>query len=493
MNVEDIIRILEQWGQTGEFRNISQDEFLTTMLAAQKDRSTVHNALYLCWRRYDKNRPPPADLIKVLLETPIDSLNHPLYWEEIVLLYLGKYKVQAKYGSIILLKAAYAHCLQNVLSKMLETNPAVEVCKAMVLAVTNAKETDLLIMRYGLRECKDCFNEEVVKLIHKHVKTRAPKVLAPRVAAVLPNDLSVVTQWMSLCEAQKTDVSARLLYNMMDITGSQSFDIEYYQSRLDDACKANQNATDLVKTWLALYQASLHYKIGEILWQRGNETFKIGFVETAADKEYIDSLETWLEDPGNKIVGKDKLLNNIRTDRELWGRRKDGHVWHIKLVKILYESYMFKSVEVECKVGSKLVDILLEDECGKDIHIEAWDGMTEMAHSMIRMLQTGERFNINMLGQRGDEDAIFEWNHANKWLNRKVKQLPQTGRNFVVAQHPPNELIWQSMDGVDLKGNTCAIQIVWPNAHVWCKDCKHMGTTSQLISKALSCEYCSMT
>ena len=367
----------------------------------------------------------------------------------------------------------------------------------VAIAITKAKNADLFVMGQELRKCKDHFSEEVVRLVYSLTKTRDPKILAPRVAAVLPNSLPVMMQWMSLCEAQKTDVAVRLLDNMMSVAGSQPFDIDYYVSRLKDARNARQEATNLVKAWLDLYQASLHYKIGEMLWQRGNRVFKIGFVEDAAEKKDRDNLEMWLEDPNNEIAGKDKLLDMLHTDREPWGRRKDGHVWHTRLVKILYESCMFKSVEVEVEYegfrNNSSVDILLEDERGKDIHIEAWDGMTEMAHSMIKMLQTGERFDINKLGQHGSEDAIFEWNHANKWLNRKVKQLPQTGRNFVVAQRPPNELIWQSMDGVDLKDNTCAVQIVRSNALVWCKNCERMGTTSQLISQALGCEYCPMT
>ena len=261
---------------------------------------------------------------------------------------------------------------------------------------------------------------------------------------------------------------------MMSVESSQPLDINYWSTKLKDAREAKDEATDLVKAWLDLYQASLHYKIGEIFWQHGNEKFKVGFVELASDKEYIDSLETWLEDPNNKIVNKDKLLHAIRTDREPWGRRKDGHIWHVELVKMLYESHLFKSVGVECEVEDKSVDILLEDEYGKDVHIEAWDGMTEMTHNIRRMFQTGERFNINRLGRRGDEDSVFEWKHANKWLNNKISQLPQTGRNFVVAQHPSNELMWQSMDGVDLKDNT------WrhPNSAAKMRSCGATKTTS---------------
>ena len=297
---------------------------------------------------------------------------------------------------------------------------------------------------------------------------------------------------MSLCEKQKTDVAVNLLDNMMSVTGSQPFDIKYWRSRLDKACDAVQEVPELAKAWLDLYRALLHYKIGEMLWNRGNETFKVGFVEFADEKEYRDKLEMWLEDPDTKIAGKDKLLHKMRTDREPGERRKDGHIWHIELVKMLYESRMFKSVGVECKAEGKSVDILLEDECGKDIHIEAWDGMTEMTHSIRRMIQTGERFNMNKLGQRGGEDAVFGWKYANRWLNSKVSQLPQTGRNFVVAQHTQHELRWQSMDGVDLKDNICAIQIEPKVAFVWCKDCEIMGATSRSISKALGCEYCPM-
>ena len=492
VDVEDMA-VLDRWSRTREFNDVPHDKFVATVLAAQKDMNTADTALDLCHRRYRRNdTPPPADLIKVLLETPTDGLlNRPPYWEETTLLYLGKHKASAEHGGGLLLKAAHAGCLQDVLGKMLETNPvSSEVWKAVVLAVAQAKD-DWRILGQEMRKCKDYFSEEVVELIHEHVKTRDPKVLAPRVAAVLPNDLPVVMQWMSLCEAQKTDVAVKLLDNMMSVAGSQPFDIEYWQSRLDDACDAMQEVPELAKAWLDLYRASLHFEIGEMLWQRGNESFKVGFVEFADEKEYRDSLERWLEDPDTKIVGKGELLGKIRTDRE-WERRKDGHIWHAELVKMLYESHMFKSVGVERKVGGKSVDILLEDECGKDIHIEAWDGMTEMTHSIRRMFQTGKRFNINKLGQRGGEDAVFGWKYANRWLNGKVLQLPQTGRNFVVAPHTQHELIWQSMDGVDLKDNTCAIQIMRPNALVWCKDHECMEAVARLISKALGCEYCPM-
>ena len=182
-------------------------------------------------------------------------------------------------------------------------------------------------------------------------------------------------------------------------------------------------------------------------------------------------------------------MHDIRTDREPGGRRKSGHVWHATLAKKLYESRLFKSVEVEQKVPGDggPVDILLEDESGKDVHIEAWDGATEMTHKTRRMILTGERFDMNKLGQRGSENATFEWRHANKWLNKKVSQLPQTGRDFVVAPRPQHEIVWRSMDGVNLKDNTCAIQIDFGVAHVWCKDCKLMGATALSISKALGC------
>ena len=481
--------MLGRWSRTGEFRDVPQDEFLEVMLAAQKDRSTSDAALFLCWLRY-KNNPPPADLIKVLLDAPTDGwLGHLPHWYLVTRLYLDNHKISVEQGSVLLLKAARAICLPDVFDR-LRDNLSQDVWKAMVLAIQDAKGGDLLVMGLELRKCKKHFDAESVKYVHGLVKTRNPKKLAPLIAAVLPDDLSVVTQWMSLCEAQKTDVAVRLLWNMMFVEGSQPFDIDYWQSRLNEACEARREATDLAKAWLDLYQDSLHGKIGEIFWQRGNETFKIGFVETAAEKEEFDNLEAWLEDPDNGVIGKDKLLHKIRNDKD-GARRKSGHVWHAKLTKDLYESRKFKSMEVEHEISGSggAVDILLEDEHGRDIHIEAWDGTTELSHSLIRMLQTGKRFNINKIGQHGIEDAVFGWKHANRWLNNKVKQLPPTGRNFVLARYPPDEFPWQSMEGVDLKDNVCAIQVVPPRVHVWCRDWKCMGETARLVSESLGLEY----
>ena len=479
-----------------------EDGFIEAALADQeRGDAAADAALERCHARYSGND-PPAGLIEVLVKAPINDetcngrAGRPLQvWPDLVLLYLDKYAVSAEQGSILLRKASYADCLPDILGKMLETNPApsgvgnrCEVWKAMVLAIMKAKKADLTV-RLGLRECRDHFNDEAIRCIHRHVKTRDPKSLAPRVAAVLPNDLHVMEQWMSLCEAQKTDVAIDLLSNMMHLEGSQSFDIQYHQSMLGDVRKARQEAPDLAKSWLDLYRAFLHYKIGDMLWQRGNEEFKVGHIESADEKKTIDDLETWLEYPNNKIAGKDKLLHDIRTDREQGGRRKSGHIWHATLAKKLYESRLFKSVEVEQKVSGDggPVDILLEDESGKDVHIEAWDGVTEMTHKTRRMILTGERFDMNKLGQRGGESAIFEWRRANKWLNKKVSQLPQTGRNFVVAQRPQHEIVWRSMDGVNLKDNACAIQIDFGVAHVWCKNRKLMGATALSISKALGC------
>ena len=483
--------VLDRWGQTGEFRDVPTDEFLEVMLAAQKDRSTSDAALFLCWLRYNKSNPPPADMIKVLLEAPIDGWSGRLpHWDHITLLYLDKHKISAKQGSVLLLKAARAICLLAMFDK-LSGNLSRDVWLSLVLAVMDAKGGDLLAIRQGLRECRGHFDAESVEYMYGLVKTRTPKKLAPLIAAVLPDDLSVVTQWMSLCEGQKTDVAVRLHDNMMSYMGPP-VGIDYWQARLDAVPAVRQEATELLKSWLDLYQASLHYKIGQMLWSSGNETFKIGFVETATEKEKLDNLEAWLEDPDILVVGKDKLLHNVRTDREPWGRRKDGHIWHAKLTRALYESRKFKSVEVEYEMSGRdsRGDIRLEDEHGSDIHIEAWDGMTEATHSMTRMIQTGKRFDINRLGQHDNEDDVFGWKHANRWLNSKVvKQLPSTGRNFVVAQHPQHELIWQSMEGVDLKDNTCAIQIVPPKAHVWYKNRECMGATARLVSESLGLEY----
>ena len=134
VNVEDIMPILNRWSKTGEFSDVPPDEFVAIMLTAQKDRNTANAALDLCWRRYDKNNPPPANLIKVLLETPIDGLlGHTPYWELITLLYLSMHKISAEHGSVLLLKAALAGRLSDILGKMLETNRALKVWTAMVL------------------------------------------------------------------------------------------------------------------------------------------------------------------------------------------------------------------------------------------------------------------------------------------------------------------------------------------------------------------------
>ena len=476
--------MLDKWSQTGEFRNVPEDKFVATMRAAQKDRSTSDTALFMCWRRYSKNNPPPTDLINVLLEAPTDfQLGFRQHWARITRLYLDVHKISAERGSVLLLKASRAGCLPVIFGK-LKDNLSQDVWMSLVLAVRDAKRDDRLMIGLGLRKCKDNFDAESVKYIHGLVKTRNPKKLAPLIADVLPNDLSVVTRWMSLCEAQKRDVAARLLRNMMMYTGPP-VNVNYWQSRLDDVSVVRQEATNLARAWLDIYQASLYAEIGGIFWRRGNEKFKIGLVETAAEKEEFDSLEAWLEDPDSLVVGKDKLLCRIRNDKD-GERRKDGHIWHTKLAKALYESNTFKSVEVEYEISGRgsQGDILLEDEHGRDIHIEASIGMTELAHKRNRRLLTGEWLDINRLGRRGNEDADSEREYV-KLLNEKVKQLPKTGRNFVIAQCPDGEPKWQSMDGVDLKDNTCAIQIVPPSAHVWCKDMECMGATAKLISESL--------
>ena len=475
-----------------------EEEFVEdACMDQEKDECAAGAALERCSLQYHK-RDMPASLVNVLLKTPIDDKTrfNASYcslkdWPYLVLQYLDNHRVSVKNGSILLQKAVYTDHLSEILNKMLDTNQAREVWESLVLAIAKAEKPDQFNMRLGLRECSGRFNNESIECIHDIMKTRNPKNLAPRIAAVLPNNLSTMMHWMSLCKAQKTDVAAELLCNMTHEQGTQALDIEYYKSKLDAVREVEQESSGLVKSWIDIYQAFLHFEIGRIFWQRGNEAFKIGFVETVEEKEYVDSLEAWLDDPANKIVGKDDLLHKIRTDREPRGRRDDGYVWHIKLVKMLYESSMFKSVGVERTVGNKLVDILLEDVSGKDIHIEAWGGMTEVTHGMRRMFQTGEHFDINKIRRCGDgpKDAVFEWEHANEWLNNKVSQLPPTGRNFVVAQHPQHELIWKSMEGVNLKDNTCVIQIAYPNAIIGCGNYERMGTTARLISEALGCNY----
>ena len=360
---------------------------------------------------------------------------------------------------------------------------------SLVLAVRDAKRDDRLMIGLGLRKCRDHFDVESVEYMHGLVKTRDPKRLAPLIADVLPNDLSVVTKWMSLCEAQKRDVAARLLRNMDTYTG-RPVDVNYWQARLDAVPAVRQEATELVKAWLDLYRASLRAKIGGMFWRRGNEAFKLGLVETAAEREEFDNLEAWLEDPDSEVVGRDELLRKMRNERD-GERRKIGHAWHARLAKALYESNAFKSVAVEYEISGRdsRGDILLEDEHGKDIHIEAWGGMTKLSHARIRMFLTGEQFDINKMGRRDDEDGYFKWEYVNRKLNCKVKQLPKTGRNFVIA-HSPDEFPWQSMKGVDLKDNTCVIQVVLPReARVWCGDRERMGATARLVSKSLGLEY----
>ncbi len=505
--MKDLKSMLKRWNQTGEYRDIPPDEFVEKIREAQKGGyDMVEDALELCYERYRKDK-PPVRLIKALSETPIRSDDG--LWVEVVQLYLSEHKISVQQGCTLILKAASTTCLQDVFGKMMETNQA-KVWGALVLAIKQAGAKDLTAILFGLRKCRDHFDAEGVRHIHELVKTREPRFLAPRVAAVLPNDLPVALQWMFLCEKQKTDVALKLLANMMFVMGEGPFGIDHWQSKLDEASKVKQktadlvdawldlehasvvsdqkraNAISLVDAWLDLYIARIHAKIHHMFWRRGNNTFKIGFIETAAEKKERDGLEAWLEDPNTKIVGKCILVHKLHTVRD-WKRRKEGNVWHTKLAKLFYESGMFKSVGVERKVSDKTVDILLEDEYGKDIHIEAWDGMTEMSYNIQKSLQWGERFNINNLGRCGDEDGVFEWKHALKWLNGKIKQLPPTGRNFVIAQRPYNELVWQSMDGVDLKDNICVMQVMPPNALVGCKNNERMAITVQLISESLDC------
>ena len=203
---------MDRWGQTGEFRNVPQDKFVATMLAAQKDRGVADIALVLCWRRYSENNTPPADLIKVLLEAPT-RLGFRQHWARITQLYLDNHKISAERGSVILLKAARAGCLPAIFGK-LKDNLSQDVWMSLVLAVGYAKRDDRLMIGLGLRKCRDHFDAGSVEYIHGLVKTRDPKKLAPLIADVLPNDLSVVMKWMSLCEAQKKNVAARLLRNM---------------------------------------------------------------------------------------------------------------------------------------------------------------------------------------------------------------------------------------------------------------------------------------
>ena len=482
--MKDLQSMLDRWSQTGEFRHIPSDEFMKIVLEAQKDGNAAYTALCLCCRRY-KEGAPPKNLIQALMETPISIMSvDSLYWAQTVQLYLDKHKISAKHGCTLILKAVRANCLQNVFGKMLETNQA-KMWEALVLAIKQASKGDLVSMMLQLRKCRNHFTEEAISHIHELVQTREQKVLAPRVAQVLPNDLPVALQWMSLYEKQKTDVAVSLLKNMGTEMGEPQ-DIQYYQSRLDDVYKAWQEAEDVAKAWLDLYQAQCHYEVGEMLCSRGNEIFKIGLVETAAEKKAIDNLEVWLEDPNTKIAGKEDLLQKLHKSRD-GKRRKSGNVWHTRLTKALYESNRFESVGVEQKVSGKKVDILLEDEHGKDIHIEAWNGVTEMSYRTNRTLQIGERFNINNLGRCGDEDGVFEWKYALKWLNGKIKQLPPTGRNFVIAQRPYNELVWQNMDGVDLKDNICVMQVMPPRVLVGCKNNERMAITVQLISESLDC------
>ena len=145
--------------------------------------------------------------------------------------------------------------------------------------------------------------------------------------------------------------------------------------------------------------------------------------ETVDERNYNDALESWMGQHLDRIQNLQELLHKFRCSRH-GRRRKDGNVFHAKLVRLFYElGGSMKVVAVECKgiePGTD-VDIRLEG----DIFIQAWNGKMPLDHELPNILL-------------GNSTLIdIDWCEELKPVLKKLRQLPsKTGKGFVLNRVP---------------------------------------------------------
>ena len=401
-------------------------------------------------------------------------------WKENILRYIKRWSVNAKDGRSLLTVALRYICWEDILGAMLESEtPNRTVWESVVGVIERSTPTDVSLIRHGMSKCKECIDMDALDTLYRLAKTRRPERLTPRIASVLPDDLGLMTRWMSLCK--RPDVARALASNAVSVQGDQCNQIRYFEQKLEEACNVRRGAGGMVSAWLDIYQAKLHECLSNLLEYRSNITLKLDMVESAEERTWRDELEKWLENSG--LPGAGALLDNLRNDKH-GSRRKDGYVWHAFLARRLAGSGAFGSVELEHewkdRSETKKVDMRLSDDLGDDIHIEAWDGQTKQSYHVARRL---------ILGKLDEENHFEDWPSANKKLAEKAEQLPDSGRNFVIADMPQGEPMWQSMAGVKFDDSLCVMQVAAGRGIIsaWCRpDYRHVETVRRM-SKSLNC------
>ena len=145
--------------------------------------------------------------------------------------------------------------------------------------------------------------------------------------------------------------------------------------------------------------------------------------ESDDEKMFNDELEWWMGMHLDRIRNLRVLLHKFRCARD-GCRRKEGNVFHASLVRLFYEyEGPLKVVAVERGDIEPKTDV--DIELSGDIYIQAWRGKMPLGYTIDGQLQSGDSTPLDV-----------DWCEELKPVEKKLQQLPSTGKGFVINYVP---------------------------------------------------------
>ena len=260
------------------------------------------------YSRFSSDNPPNGGFNEMLLVVSQDDDR----WWDFLDLYLSTNKISVD-EYVRLLRKTFVENVHGVGMLFDEifgskTQDPNDIWEALVLLVGD-NTSNLTTIRHGLRKCKDHFNEDTLGLVYSIANTKQSDTLTSRIASVLPDDIRILTQWLSLCERQKRNVGLCLYENAGNVDYSNPRRVEFYEEKLNDTFM--QEPSDLVGAWLDLCRSMFYRKIAR------HYSSADGFLPQAFPiaENFILGFETWSKKLDKKSLWKSVLHKNIYQTR----------------------------------------------------------------------------------------------------------------------------------------------------------------------------------
>lgn len=401
--------------------------------------------LEACGDVYGGSPDVPACMFRMIRTRKMLKTDRSLHaWERLLLAYVGAYPRDAdtiEYAVSRMVSSSGVHERHGVLGALLRLAP-----RAAARAI--------------LRQAKSRVGAARIRLMLAHWRPDAAAIAAladsgpatALAASLLPSDLGLMLEFVGACGPEAPDAAVWAVHRLLSGKTADEALAEAAGRRYSGGPEAEL---------LRLYKACAHRIAaggrGPPQWPAQSKLeyrpeYRGG--ETVEEAERRDGLRIWM---GGlmRIRGMRDLARKFdsdldRTRRGL--RRKDGHVWHAELARLLHErgNFWVEAVEKCNRVdGSGYdVDIELQEPCNPydRINVQAW---------------CGGRYS---------------------GLGGKAAQLPPDGRCFVVQRAHDGE---QACNGSSLPPHVCLIQACGVAVRVCMPEGFRHRRTAMLIAETL--------